>query len=521
MKKTDNLSIFSDMEISVNANTAIYLIGYYKSCAEELCKSYDVLDNIKGVIDDNLYKNYRSVVIGNHVIDVLEKRYIESLSGEEILIILGGDYKVRYEKLVSSKPIISKCRMYFFPGLEGRYMHSVIQKYKEKELKDIIIFRSGVVANVKHNDWEYADNARALFEYMLKENYDEKYKLVWMARNPHKYIRKIKSIKSHPNVEFIAYDDALSPDSKVRDNYFLNLCFAKYVFFCQSYMFARNLRENQVRVQLWHGCGFKSNCSANSEESVRYEYMTVTSDMYAKLHANSFGLKDNQMLITGLPKNDWIFNPIKNWQEILRVPKSSKYVFWLPTYRTKTYLDAVLTETMLNQETGLPIIKSESMMSRFNDLLKAIGITLVIKLHPSQDKTDVMEINFSNIVLLDNCTFIRHLVDINEILGCADALISDYSSVATGYMLLDRPIAFTLDDYEIYHGFHWPKEELRNWLPGEEIFDFDDFVRFVRDVADGKDTSREKRHRLMPYFHKYADGNSCARVLEALGITKD
>ena len=54
-------------------------------------------------------------------------------------------------------------------------------------------------------------------------------------------------------------------------------------------------------------------------------------------------------------------------------------------------------------------------------------------------------IECSNIVILSNEQLYHMDIQTNEILMHADALISDYSSVAVDYLLLDRPIAFTLD----------------------------------------------------------------------------
>ena len=41
-------------------------------------------------------------------------------------------------------------------------------------------------------------------------------------------------------------------------------------------------------------------------------------------------------------------------------------------------------------------------------------------------------------------------IPVNRILGKADALISDYSSAAIDYLILDRPIGFLLKDVEEY-----------------------------------------------------------------------
>ena len=37
-----------------------------------------------------------------------------------------------------------------------------------------------------------------------------------------------------------------------------------------------------------------------------------------------------------------------------------------------------------------------------------------------------------------------------ELIGISDGLLSDYSSVAVDYLLLDRPLGYVLADYNIY-----------------------------------------------------------------------
>ena len=74
----------------------------------------------------------------------------------------------------------------------------------------------------------------------------------------------------------------------------------------------------------------------------------------------------------------------------------------------------------------------------------------IVKLHPFQRKETISISDYSNIVLLNNDFIYDNGMQINEILGNAAALISDYSSAAVDYMILNRPMAFTLDDVEDY-----------------------------------------------------------------------
>ena len=110
-------------------------------------------------------------------------------------------------------------------------------------------------------------------------------------------------------------------------------------------------------------------------------------------------------------------------------------------------------------------------------------------------------------------------IPINRLLGQADALISDYSSAAVDFMLLDRPIAFMLEDVEEYErsrGFVF--ENIREWLPGKEVFTFEDVCDFVEEIADRHDITRDKRRTLIKRMHKYCDDCNCQRILEELHI---
>lgn len=485
----------------------IYIIFYKENYLLKILRDDDMPELLHIV---------RGLEVNNKSIDTKRiNKIINKIPHDATIFIATGNVREIFEYL-SSIPYIKKYfdKIFFYPTRELLYEYQYKKKYEYRPLEKKIILRSGRDRSALDDSWEYADNVRAVFEYMLEQGVNEKYELIWIVNNPEKYSSVIGKQK---NVKVLSCADSNSELSYRRDEYYEAICLAKYIFVSQTTNFVRNIRKDQIRIQLWHGCGFKSNELREKQEK-KYEYMIVTSQMYAKLHARSFGLKERQLLVTGLPKNDWLFSPVEYWRSVFSIPFARKYVFWLPTYRT---CSTALRDIILNKDTGMPIFRDTSMLMEVNHILKEIGVVLVVKLHPSQDRDAVISLDLSNIVMLENESLLNNFIDINQLLGHADALISDYSSVATGYMLLDRPIAFTLDDIDLYHGFHWPKEELRDWLPGEEIYDFDDFVRFIRDVAEGRDTSREKRHRLMPYFHKYTDGNSCARVLEALGITKD
>jgi len=494
----------------------VCIVGYQESYLEELCDDYDILQQIVAAVDNPGRRQGVHSFRGKEI-EVVEYGKVFLLP-EESVFIIANDFpreSMKYlEAAYRALDIIPPERVYFFVGKEIAHEMDIRRDYEAVSLKNIILFWSGPYEEIPIPDAEFGDNARALFEYMLSIGLNNEYELVWLVSQPERYANKYKDIK---NVKFLPSHNILSYDNETQMAYYEALCLAKYIFTTDGYGFARNARPDQIRVQLWHGQGFKRRVNRTRCEH-RYEYMTVSSEMYARLYADMFGLREDQMIISGYPREDCLFHPIDDWKTRLNIPRASKYIFWLPTFRSVGVGKlAYLSE---KRETGdLPLIVSEKMLETLNRNLTEKDIVLIIKLHPLQRRDAVYEIEMSNIVLLENSDMKERDIDIYNILGHADALISDYSSVAVDFTVLNRPIAFTLDDYREYEekrGLNWPN--IHDWLPGKELFSFDDLMEFIEEIAKNEDTTKEKRMEIAKRFHDFFDDKCSARLLSYLGI---
>lgn len=496
----------------------IYCVEYSVSYLKELCGRYDILPQIEGVFDGNVRNQGKHIFEGKEL-EVYDYAYMKRLNGANVVLIITSDYyEEAYAKIkecLDVEMILGK--VYYFVNTETEYEEYYRTKYKHSDLEDMILFRSGPHASSYVKGMDFGDNARALFEHILSENYNEKYKIVWMVKNPQEFLL-YKNIK---NVSFVSFEWSTSEKEEERDSYYYALCLSKYIFFTDAYGFARNCRPDQVRVQLWHGCGFKTRVNFVRCEK-RYEYTTVISDLYARIHRDIYGLREDQILVTGYAKQDWLFHPISDeYKEILHIPEVPKYVFWLPTFRTTEKKLDLLNEYKLDSVTGLPFVNTIEQLKQLNQMLIEEDVVLVIKLHPFQDKSQICTMDASNIILLDNEQLVEEDIQVNQLLGWADGLISDYSSAAVDYMLLDRPIAFMLEDVEEYRssrGFVF--DNIQEWLPGMEIYSFEDLLLFIREVSRAEDSTKAKRQRLTQEMHKFQDDNNCKRILETLKITR-
>ena len=433
-----------------------------------------------------------------------------------MLIITTGYFREEYETLKKCvQPHIVENVIYYFANQDTEYYEAYLKKYSKEPLRNLVVFRSGMGTREYVPGMDFTDNARALFDYMLQKGYNQKYEMVWLVKYPERY-REIE--QKDENVRFISYDWATSEDEEERSSYYYAICLAKYFFFTHAYGFCRFARKGQTRIQLWHGCGFKTVNNIAPQKN-HYEYTTVISKLYAKIHEEEFGLDSNQIVVTGYAKEDWLFHPVLDWKIRLNIPEAKYYIFWLPTFRTAREVVSYIDNQKLANQSGLPIVGTLEELYELNDLLEKENAILVIKLHPLQKRDDIFKGKLSNIAILENEILAEADLHINQILGDADALISDYSSAAIDFLLLDRPLAFTiddLDDYERNRGF--VLNPIREWIPGEKIVSYAEYIGFIQTVIERKDVARKQRQKLMNRLHDFQDDQSSWRIIQAFNL---
>ena len=106
---------------------------------------------------------------------------------------------------------------------------------------------------------------------------------------------------------------------------------------------------------------------------------------------------------------------------------------------------------------------------------------------------------------------------IYDIMKIADAMVTDYSTIGFDFMLLDRPIGYTIDDMKDYKlGFSVPNA--MELMPGMKIENIDGLKDFIGSVANGRDEFAEERGRVSRLVHDYPDGNNCRRLCERLRL---
>lgn len=353
---------------------------------------------------------------------------------------------------------------------------------------------------------DLSDNTYALYKELLKNKVNEKYKIFWFVQNK----KKFKNIHVK-NIYFINFFGESTFFEKLKSRY-IGLT-AKYIIDCNKLIYKKNKR--QKRLFLGHGMPYKSAkeyCNLIGE----IDYSLSLSPFFNNILADLLLTNENKMVPLGFPRNDDLFSKSKNINSLLKNKSYKKVVIWLPTYRQRINKNSNLSMDNFF-ELGLPVIYNIKNLKEINNLLKKLDILLVLKPHPAQDLSVIKAEDLSNFIILTNKDLENANINLYEFLGQTDGLITDYSSVYYDYLLTDKPIAITTDDFEEYKKvFEFVYDDIYHVIKGEYINTIEDFKNFLNNISTGNDIAKNERLNAKQTLHKFQDGNSSKRVYDFL-----
>ena len=359
-------------------------------------------------------------------------------------------------------------------------MFSVLNKVVPKDENRILIYSA--------ND-RLRDNSGAVLEYLINNEYYKKYKIICACGN---------------------YDEYSSPDKQRvvftgKSNAIYQYMRSKYVFYSFGQIPIKPTKKQTV-IYTTHGIPLKKIVEVKKLD-LYFTYMTITSEFFKEKIAEAYQCPKEKIFICGEPKTDKMFVNSKNEDSI-------KLILWTPTFRQSDYLGYDDSHMAFL----LPFFADNEWES-LNDELSSKKVKIIAKLHPMQKTKSFSEAVYSNLEIYNDDSFRNRGMDIYELLGKSNALIADYSSIYLEYLLINRPIGFTMADYEDYkntRGFILGDQS--KFMPGKKIYSRDDFYGYIDDITNGIDNFVDERNKMRELFHQYKDGNNCERIIDFAGI---
>lgn len=354
---------------------------------------------------------------------------------------------------------------------------------------------------------KFLHNSKYLYLY-LENNKNLNYIPVWICN----------SNQMRQSLHAYGFNNVFTSNSLYGIYYILK---AKYWFTdfqfldtCKKYLFG-----SSVRINLWHGIPqkkiqFDDDSSygfyhkLNKFVQIIYNTLRFNNDSYYVVNGEyekecfktAFLVSKDNLPILGSPRLDVLLNDIPNstvfmeedFKNIKSMYDEGKKIFiYMPTFR----------------DTGVDIsgwLKSD----KLKQFLEDNNTVLVCKLHPFDKNSLDFELDKSFYKM--DCDS-----DVYPILKYTDALITDYSSVAFDYLLLDKPIIYHVPDLQEYQdtcrGFYMPYED---FAVGEKTENNSEIITAMQNVIDGVDNYKEQRKALRDRMFKYHDGKNCERVVE-------
>ncbi|MBO0477309.1 CDP-glycerol glycerophosphotransferase family protein [Vagococcus sp. DIV0080] len=373
---------------------------------------------------------------------------------------------------------------------------NLINKILPKNKKTIVLY----------SNLGFRDNVKYLYDYLIENGYNESYKIVCSVDDYNEY-SKLKP----KNTLFISNKRGLV--------YFLT---SKYFFYCFG-KYPIYPSNKQIVINLWHGMPLKKIGlleEVNRQNKYDYfSYVLSTSTYFSRFMEGAFGCDNERVLVCGQPRTDRFFSEIEFDSSKLFQEKYKKIFLWMPTFRFSEKLNVINSSD--SSSNGLPLFNSIENLGLLNENLIKLDSCIVVKLHPMQTELLDLKERFSNIFFVNESWLKENNQDLYSLVSYSDALITDYSSIYFDYLLLDKPIGFTLDDIEDYkknRGFII--ENPLELMPGEKIYTNEMFLSFLTSICLGEDKYRLDRNRLNNILNTYNDGKNCERIIKFCGISK-
>ena len=349
---------------------------------------------------------------------------------------------------------------------------------------------------------EFADNTYSLYLEMLKNNYQNKYKIIWLVTNDNINDNFKRSDISYFNI------NKKGIFHKIKFQYLINS--SKFIITCNR--FYKRKTNRQVIIYLNHGQPLKD-CSKLKMNFGDADASVTSSEFFVEKNAEALNTDKDRFIIFGPPRNDGLFNKDKDVKKIIGY-ENSKIVVWLPTFRD--HADGKRVDSNFVMPLGIPIIYNTNDLEKFNTLLRKKNIVFILKPHFAADIKKLKAKDYSYFKIIYNKDLDDFDLTLYELLSASDALVTDYSSVYYDYLITKKPIALTLDDFDEYDkmtGFAYNYKEI---IKGDYIYNFDDFCNFVDNLSRNVDSSFDDRMKVIKKLDLDTKGNYSKKLFDYL-----
>lgn len=333
-----------------------------------------------------------------------------------------------------------------------------------------------------------------------------------LGGNP-EFVYELIKDRDDIDFQFLLFSDPSGHNKLKNVVKFLKLYASSKVVIVDDYFRLLNLvdKRDEVKLfQLWHACGAfktfgftrlgkKGGPKQTDPNHRMYDYAIVSSEEIAKHYAEGFGLSDENIVATGIPRTDIFMDEgyasrIKDsFYDKHPQLKKKKIMLFAPTFRGNGQMSAFYPLSAFNPQEVYEELGGE--------------YAIIIKLHPfCQERFEIPQ-KYSDVII-----DLSDDDELNDLLFVTDLLVTDYSSVVFEASLLNIPMmfyAFDLYDYISSRDFYY---DFEGFVPGKIVFSQHELIECI----NSNDFDQSKVEGFKNKFFDHLDGKSSQRVADLI-----
>lgn len=356
-------------------------------------------------------------------------------------------------------------------------------------------------------------NPEALFRALLKAPDQQDLRHVWVLDSFEDNPRIVSEFRNDRRVEFVKYQSF---------RYFQLLATSGYLINNATFPPEFSKRPGQTYVNTWHGTPLKLmgyDVPKGGPDTRNIIRNFVQADFI--LSPNSFttdqmfrhayrldGIYRGAIVEEGYPRIDRQLLSPSERDDILTDLKASgvearpdeKIILIAPTWKGSSYYEPENDARTLARLT-------EQLQSR----VRQSGWRVLLKVHPRVYRNAIELPELSERLIPDE-------IPTNRILGIADALVTDYSSIFYDFEATHRPTIFYIPDQEAYAGYRGLYESPDQW-PGPVVSSIGALADSVNAIGSNSDTDPLVTHgdsirQAREKYNLHDDGHASDRVID-------
>lgn len=322
---------------------------------------------------------------------------------------------------------------------------------------------------------QISDSPKRIYQIMKNDPYFKDYNFVWAVLDK----KKRSSLENDSRCKLVKIDSV---------SYYI-MCLKSNIWVTNSGIkrYTNLSSKKTLFVNTWHGVPMKK--IGVDEVSVKkskifakkwFEFAEADinlacSEYDKKILMHVFRAPEKSFFSLGLPRNDKLYEEKKDKasiREALKIGAEKKVILYAPTVRGENGPSFHVPLNLKKWQYALP------------------NYIILFRAHYFITNIDLK--TFPNVI------DVTHYDELDELMEISDVLITDYSSLAFDFSILEKPIysfAYDLKDYAKYQGLYIDiQQELPNCIENE-----DDLIKaiFRMNLSEEKDKTRKFREKYM------------------------